>query len=34
MGGEIWVDYKSRLKHVGMMIFRGDLAAQADLPPD
>jgi hypothetical protein len=34
MGGEIWVDYKSRLNHVGPMIFRGDLAAQADLPPD
>jgi len=33
MGGEIWVDYTSRLNHVGTMIFRGDLAAQADLPP-
>jgi hypothetical protein len=34
MGGEIWVDYKSHLNHVGPMIFRGDLAAQADLPPE
>ena len=34
MGGEIWVDYKSRLNHVGLMIFRGDMSAQADLPPD
>jgi hypothetical protein len=34
MGGEIWVDYKSRLSHVGSMIFRGDLSAQAELPPD
>lgn len=34
MGGEIWVDYKSRLNHVGPMIFRGDLSAQAELPPD
>ena len=34
MGGEIWVDYKSRLNHVGLMIFHGDMAARADLPPD
>ena len=34
MGGEIWVDYKSHLTHVGLMIFRGDLAAQVDLPPE
>jgi hypothetical protein len=34
MGGEIWVDYKSRLEHMGTMIYRGDIAAQADLPPD
>lgn len=34
LGGEIWVDYKSRLNHVGIAIFRGDMAAQADLPPE
>ena len=34
MGGEIWVDFKSRLQHIGPMIFRGDLAARVDLPPD
>jgi hypothetical protein len=34
MGGEIWVDYQSKLNHVGMMIFRGDIAAQSNLPPD
>jgi hypothetical protein len=34
MGGEIWVDYKSRLSHVGTAIFRGDISAQADLPPE
>ncbi|SPE41512.1 conserved hypothetical protein [Candidatus Sulfopaludibacter sp. SbA3] len=32
MGGEIWVDLKSRLNHVGPMIFRGNLAARVDLP--
>jgi hypothetical protein len=34
MGGEIWVDYTSRLNHVGLMVFRGDMAASVDLPPD
>ena len=34
MGGEIWVDYTSRLNHVGTAIFRGDISAQADLPPE
>lgn len=34
MGGEIWVDYKSRLQHIGPMIFRGDMAARVDLPPE
>jgi hypothetical protein len=33
MGGEIWVDYLSRLDHVGVMVFHGDLAARVDLPP-
>lgn len=32
MGGEIWVDFQSRLSHVGTAIFRGDMAAQVDLP--
>jgi hypothetical protein len=32
MGGEIWVDYKSRLDHVGVMVYRGNLAARVDLP--
>ena len=34
MGGEIWVDFKSRLQHIGPMIFRGDLAARVDLPAE
>jgi hypothetical protein len=34
MGGEIWVDYKSRLDHVGVTIYRGDMAARVDLPPE
>jgi hypothetical protein len=33
MGGEIWVDYLSRLDHVGVMVFHGDMAARVDLPP-
>ncbi len=32
MGGEIWVDYTSRLNHVGLMVYRGNLAARVDLP--
>jgi len=34
MGGEIWVDYTSRLNHVGIMVYRGDMAAGVDLPPN
>jgi hypothetical protein len=34
MGGEIWVDYKSRLNHVGVMVYRGNMAAGVDLPPE
>jgi hypothetical protein len=34
MGGEIWVDYMSRLNHVGVMVYRGNLAARVDLPPE
>jgi hypothetical protein len=34
MGGEIWVDYTSRLNHVGLMVYRGNMAAAADLPPE
>jgi hypothetical protein len=33
MGGEIWVDCTSRLEHVGVMVFKGNLAARVDLPP-
>jgi hypothetical protein len=33
MGGEIWVDYTSRLNHVGLMVYRGNMAAGVDLPP-
>ncbi len=33
MGGEIWVDYLSRLEHVGLMVYRGNMAARVDLPP-
>ena len=33
MGGEIWVDYMSRLNHVGVMVFRGNLAARVNMPP-
>jgi len=33
MGGEIWVDYTSRLNHVGLMVYRGNMAASVDLPP-
>jgi hypothetical protein len=32
MGGEIWVDYTSRLEHVGLMVYRGNMAACVDLP--
>ncbi len=32
MGGEIWVDYTSRLNHVGLMVYRGNMAARVDLP--
>jgi len=32
MGGEIWVDHTSRLEHVGLMVYRGNLAARVDLP--
>jgi hypothetical protein len=28
MGGEIWVDLKSRLNHMGPVIFQGDLSTQ------
>jgi hypothetical protein len=32
MGGEIWVDYTSRLEHVGLMVYRGNMAAGFDPP--
>jgi hypothetical protein len=32
MGGEIWVDYTSRLNHVGLMVYKGNLAARVTLP--
>jgi hypothetical protein len=28
MGGEIWVDLQSRLSHVGILVFQGDLSTQ------
>ena len=31
MGGEIWIDLKSRLTHVGAVGFEGDLSTQFDL---
>jgi len=34
MGGEIWVDYTSRLDHVGLMVYRGNMAAGVDLPSE
>ena len=34
MGGEIWVDYTSRLNHVGLMVYRGNMAAGVDLPAE
>jgi hypothetical protein len=34
MGGEIWVDYTSRLNHVGLMVYRGNMASCVDLPPE
>ncbi|MGD0436937.1 MAG: hypothetical protein ABSB86_10760 [Bryobacteraceae bacterium] len=34
MGGEIWVDYMSRLNHVGIMVYRGNMAARVDLPKE
>ncbi len=34
MGGEIWVDYTSRLNHVGLMVYRGNMASGVDLPPE
>jgi hypothetical protein len=32
MGGEIWVDYMSRLNHVGVMVYRGNMAASVNPP--
>jgi len=32
MGGEIWVDHTARLEHVGLMVYRGNMAARVDLP--
>lgn len=34
MGGEIWVDYMSRVNHVGVMVFRGNMAAMVNPPPE
>jgi len=34
MGGEIWVDFTSRLNHVGLMVYRGNMAASFDQPPE
>jgi len=34
MGGEIWVDHLSRLNHVGVMVYRGNLAARVNMPPE
>jgi hypothetical protein len=34
MGGEIWVDYTSRLNHVGLMVYRGNMAASFDPPAE
>jgi len=34
MGGEIWVDYTSRLNHVGLMVYRGNMAASVDMPKE
>ena len=34
MGGEIWVDYTSRLNHVGLLVYRGNMAASVDLPQE
>jgi hypothetical protein len=34
MGGEIWVDHLSRLEHVGLMTYRGNMAARVDPPAD
>jgi len=31
MGGEIWVDYTSRLNHVGVMVYRGNMAARFNI---
>ncbi len=33
MGGEIWADLKSRLQHVGPLVFSGDLATQFQSSP-
>jgi hypothetical protein len=33
MGGEIWVDLQSRLKHVGPLIFDGDFSSQLRQTP-
>lgn len=33
MGGEIWVDLQSRLTHIGVMAFNGNLASQFPAPP-
>jgi hypothetical protein len=34
MGGEIWVDCTAKLNHVGLMVYRGNMAASVDLPSD
>jgi hypothetical protein len=34
MGGEIWVDYTGRLNHVGLMVYRGNMAASVDPAAD
>jgi hypothetical protein len=34
MGGEIWVDCRAHINHIGLMIYRGDMAARVDLPDD
>lgn len=33
MGGEIWLDMKSHLGHVGQTTFEGDLPSQGRIPP-
>lgn len=34
MGGEIWADLNSRLKHVGSITFNGDFSTQFQFEPD